>query len=113
MPRYVMIATANAKPGQEEEFKTWYETYHLPEILDVPGVESGRRLVATESNFSKPKMRYVTIYELETEHPDSVVAEIVRLNQAGETTQTSSIEPEGAAIYFYQQVEGVEYGPIS
>ena len=113
MPKYVMIATANAKPGQEVAFKSWYETYHLPEICDVPGVESGRRLEAVENVFSTSKMRYVTIYELETDHPNTVVAEIIRRTKEGEMTQTDSIEPEGASIYFYQQIEGVEYGPIS
>jgi len=104
MPKFVMIATANAKPDQETEFKDWYETYHLPEILAVPGVVSGRRLESVEDAFSKAPIRFVTIYELETDHPNSVMAEIVRRNRAGETTQSAAIEPEGAGVYFYQQV---------
>lgn len=104
MAKYVMIATANAKPGMEEEFKTWYQTYHLPEICAVPGIVSGRRLEVVENAFSKAPIRFVTIYELETDHPNSVVAEIVRRTKEGEMTQTASIEPEGASIYFYQQI---------
>ncbi len=112
MPKYVMVATANAKPGQEVEFNSWYETYHLPEICDISGVVSGRRLEAVENGFSQSKMHYITIYELETEHPDKVVGEIMRRTQAGEMTQTTSIDPEGASIYFYRQVEAKQYGPI-
>lgn len=104
MPKFVMIATANAKPGQEAAFKRWYETHHLPEICAVPGIVSGRRLEAVENSFSKAPIRFVTVYELETDHPDSVVAEIVRRTQAGEMTQTAAIEPEGANIYFYRQL---------
>ena len=111
MPRYVMVATANAQPGQEAEYKSWYETYHLPEICAVPGVVSGRRLEAVDSIVSQPKMRYVTIYELETDHPNSVMAEIIRRTKDGEMTPTKAIDREGANVYFYQQIEGVGIRP--
>jgi hypothetical protein len=29
MPSYIMIATANANAGQDDEFNTWYNAVHL------------------------------------------------------------------------------------
>jgi hypothetical protein len=104
MPKFVMIATANAKPGMVEEFKHWYETYHLPEICAVPGILSGRRLEAVEDTYTQPPTRFVTVYELETDHPNTVLAEMARRTAAGEMHHSASLDPEGAGAFFYRQI---------
>lgn len=102
MQKFVMIGTANAKPGREEEFNTWYETIHMKEVLAIPGVKSARRLEAVANAASVAPARFVTIYELETEHPDEVVRELHRRGAAGEMRHTASIDPEGSNIFFYR-----------
>jgi hypothetical protein len=97
-----MIATANARPGQDAEFNDWYETIHLAEVCAVPGIKSGRRLRAVPNAFSTSPSQYITIYELDTEHPDQVVQELSRRATSGEMHMSAALEPEGATVYFYQ-----------
>jgi conserved hypothetical protein len=68
------LAANIAKLENEFAFNSWYEQKHLPEMLAVPGVESGARyhvLVAQEPEQAK----YLTLYELESlDHVEAVLA---------------------------------------
>jgi hypothetical protein len=47
----------------EAEFNEWYDREHVPQILTIPGILSGRRYRAVEG---KPK--YIAIYEMTDEN---------------------------------------------
>ncbi len=39
----LLLVFTNAAEGREPEFHEWYDTVHVPEVLDVPGVVSAQR----------------------------------------------------------------------
>lgn len=46
-------------PEAEREFNEWYNTEHIPELLEVPGFLSGRRYQAVDGS-----PQYLALYEL-------------------------------------------------
>lgn len=61
-------------PNREEEFNAWYNTEHIPAMIDrVPGFLTARRLKLIETPLSlkvgirSPSPRYITLYDLENE----------------------------------------------
>jgi len=77
-PECLLIVTAEVDAAVEAEWNRWYDTVHLPDALKCPGVQRGRRYVATgeisESVAGKTERSarriYTTIYELDS--PDAV-----------------------------------------
>ena len=63
--KILMEVRVNIKTEKEDEFNDWYNQVHLPEILAVPGFISGRRF----KRISGDKIKYMTLYELESFEP--------------------------------------------
>ncbi|MCL4744155.1 MAG: hypothetical protein KJZ83_01955 [Burkholderiaceae bacterium] len=62
-------------PNRDEEFNAWYDTEHLPSMLErVPGFVAGRRFrlvesgVPSASGIHTPGPKYVTAYDLADEN---------------------------------------------
>ncbi len=60
--KILMEVRVNMAPEKEQEFNTWYNNVHVPEILAVPGIISGRRF----QRVSGDKIKYMALYELES-----------------------------------------------
>lgn len=58
----LLVVWTDVAPEAEAEFNEWYNKEHVPQIVGIPGVLSGRRYQATEG---KPK--YIAIYEMADE----------------------------------------------
>jgi hypothetical protein len=74
----------NPVAGQDDAFNEWYETRHLVDILDVPGVVAAQRYDLAPMTLPEgedvpaqlppPPHRYLTVYELDRD-PDAVMKE--------------------------------------
>ena len=86
----LMLVFTNPVAGQDDAFNEWYDTRHLVDILNVPGVVAAQRydlapMTPPDSDdvpaeLPAPAHRYLTIYELDRD-PDAVMKEF--LNRAG------------------------------
>ena len=56
-----LVYTDLADPKYDEEFNAWYNTQHLPQLLELPGFLDAARYVAIKGG---PK--YLAAYELES-----------------------------------------------
>ena len=67
MGKWLLIVESNcADETRESEFNTWYDTIHIPDILnDSPGFKSATRYVL--KNPDQPRAKHLAIYEIETE----------------------------------------------
>lgn len=69
----IMFVFANAVPGQEAEFNTWYNT-HMQAIMKLPGfVRCQRFEMQPRKGKADPAFRYVILYEFNGD-PDTVIA---------------------------------------
>lgn len=81
MAKYILVVGTNATPGNDAEFNKWYDEVHIPEVCAIPGVTGAKRY---EADSAAPGERpYLAIYELETDDPNNVLAELAAQSAAG------------------------------
>jgi hypothetical protein len=103
MSKHLMIVYSNAKPGRDAEYMDWYKNVHIGEICQIPAVKNGHMYEAIPASPSKPSTTYVAAYELETEDPMAVLAEIGRRGQAGEFNMSDAVDSGSAQFMFLKQ----------
>lgn len=67
--RALLFVQADVEPGQEADWNGWYNRKHLPDLLSVPGIRSGRRFEAV-AGYASVGMSgglpcYLAIYDLD------------------------------------------------
>lgn len=65
MAPYVLMVLTNPVEGREDEYNTWYDTAHLPDVLSVKGFVAAQRFEVSEVSAASVAHRSVTIYEIE------------------------------------------------
>lgn len=79
MSRFEFLVLTSPVEGREADFNQWYDTLHLPDVLDVPGFVSARRFRIMESRCAPtdlPRWRYAAIYQMEHDDPQAVLADM-------------------------------------
>ncbi|MBI3967875.1 MAG: hypothetical protein HY329_19735 [Chloroflexi bacterium] len=66
---WCMVKVDFTEPSLEAEFNEWYNTVHLPELLEFPGFYKAYRLQVTDEGTPRgePGQTYIDVYEIE--HP--------------------------------------------
>jgi hypothetical protein len=62
--KYIYIAQVSIAPEKEKAFNELYDSEHLPYVLEVPGVLSGRRFKLEWADTDEMP-QYLAIYELD------------------------------------------------
>lgn len=76
MARFHYAVLSRAVPGQEEEFIRWYREQHLPDVVQMPGVVSGKIIKLDFQrvyDLDAPQWTLLTLYELEGDHPEPII----------------------------------------
>ena len=103
MGKYVMVVQSNAHEGRDGDYNDWYDNIHFQDICDIPGVMSGRRFEATPIAMGEPGQPYLSIFEIETDDPAAVMAELGKRSADGTMRQTDALDPSSVALRFYKQ----------
>lgn len=62
----VLLVFTEAAAGREDEFNSWYEDVHVPEMLTVPGIKAVQRFRGQPGMRGEdPEHRYLAIYEVD------------------------------------------------
>ncbi len=64
----IYVETRPSSPDREQEYNTWYDEVHLPELVAFDGIVSARRLRPV--NDDGP---YVALYELEGDNLQAIL----------------------------------------
>src|ERR1700712_1682650 len=92
MGKYILIATSAATEGQEAEFDRWYDEVHLPQGCAIPGIQSARRFAASPASPMPVPAPVVAVYEIETDDPAGVMADLLRRAGGGELTMSGALD---------------------
>jgi hypothetical protein len=81
MPKAILLVQSQpSHPSREDEYNEWYDRTHIPEVCDIPGVVGAQRFELAESSVMpapEGSSRYLAIYEVEADDPDTVLQELV------------------------------------
>lgn len=104
MGKYVMVVQSQAKPGRDDEYNQWYDDVHFAHVCAIPGVKSGRRFEAVPStpSIGKPGLRYLAIFEIEAEDPNSVVSELRTRAADGTMDISEALDSESVVSWLYK-----------
>jgi hypothetical protein len=96
MARFSLVVLTQAQPGREDEFRHWYDTQHVPDVLRVPGVVAAQRFdIPLVKSYleNTPAWTSLAIYELEAEDPQTVMDAIVARRDTADMIMTDSLLP--------------------
>jgi hypothetical protein len=102
MGKYLMVVPSGAQEGRDQDYNDWYDNTHLGQICSIPGITSGRRWDAIPQTPNPQPSPYLAIYEIETEDPSAVIAELVRRSEAGEIDFSDSLDLNAAKVWMYK-----------
>lgn len=109
MPKALMVVLTNpTSPDTAEEFATWYNGKHLPDIAAMPGVVSATRYRVVQTVPVMPGLpgdsrQSLAVYELEAETEADLarVTEVMgECMQAGTVDLSPTLDMATAAAYF-------------
>jgi hypothetical protein len=100
------LVFSNPVEGKEDEFNTWYDTVHLPEVLATPGMRTAQRFKIRETDIThhsempKPAHRYLLVYEM-TGDVDEIMGKIRAAAQSGVLQMSDSLDVMNVAMSFW------------
>ena len=92
----LMVVFMEPEAGTEREFNDWYNQYHVPERVSVPGILSARRYELCDGDGA---LKYLAIYELEDE---AVLTSEAYLKNAAESTPMNFTRPKVQRLVYRQ-----------
>ncbi|OBI16514.1 hypothetical protein A5712_25970 [Mycobacterium sp. E2327] len=66
------VESRPSSPEREQEYNTWYDEVHLPELMALDGIVSARRFRPVDGNGP-----YVAIYEIEGDDLQAVLDNMI------------------------------------
>lgn len=106
MAQYRMIVLSNPVPGREAEFNEWYDRQHIPDLLNVPGFVAAQRFRLSETQLrdgSQP-LRYLAVWEIETEDLSAVFRELNARRGTPELVASDSFDSTTARVSVFGPV---------
>ena len=110
--RNLFLVFTNAAEGREAEFNEWYDTTHLPDVLDVPGVVTAQRYAIAPIETPEvegvpsplpPAHRYLTVYELERD-ANEVMKDFVERLATGRLDISDSMDMATVGMSVWQPI---------
>ena len=94
MGKYILLATGSMREGMKAEYDKWSDDVHLPDICSVPDVKSGRRFAVHPA--TPADRTNLSIYEIETDDPVAVLAEIGGRVQSGQLVLPPALDTDAS-----------------
>jgi hypothetical protein len=102
MDKYHFLISSRPVQGQEAEYNRWYDEEHIADVLAIPGFTGARRLVTEKADGRE----YLTIWEIESDDPKSVIAQIGVRAKSGEMRMSPAIDMKSAQSTLYKVWDG-------
>ncbi len=107
MAKYTFLALTNPVEGKEDEFNEWYNTHHVPDVINVPGFVSGQRFKLADSQFggeASKAYKYLAVYEIETDDVAATIKELRARGGTADITPTNALDGSRVATYMFAPI---------
>ena len=102
MASYILVVPSSAKLGEDAAYNAWYDEVHLGDVCAIPGIISGKRYEPDPASPSSAEANYLAIYQIETDDPRAVMAELVRRAGAGEMAISPALDAATARMMLFK-----------
>lgn len=102
MAKFIFNVWTNPTPGNEEEFNTWYDNVHVPEVLQVPGFVAAQRFKVSGEASSGESHKYFAIYEVEADSADAAMALLGE--HTGSFNMSDALDMNGSKMAWYEPI---------
>jgi len=94
MTRHLFMVATCAREGRVAELHRWYDEQHIPDLLAVPGITGARRYSVTAIKLPQGVVPAdaLTIYDIDSDDPLAVMAELGRRTEAGVIRFTDALD---------------------
>ena len=87
----ILVESRPSSPERDQEYNTWYDDVHLPQLVALDGFVSARRLRPV--NGEGP---YVAIYEIEGDNLQAILDNMIA--NAGQLTMSDALQLDPVPI---------------
>jgi hypothetical protein len=87
----ILVESWPSSPEREQEYNTWYDEIHLPELVALDGFVSARRLRPVDGDGP-----YVALYEIEGDNLQAVLDNMIA--NAGKLHMSDALQLDPAPI---------------
>ena len=106
MAKYNMVVQSKAAEGRDADYNTWYDNQHFGDICAIPGVTGGRRLEQAVTLAGEPGLKYLAIYDIETDDIGALLAEMGRRGAEGLMPLTDALDAPASVLWVYKVSDG-------
>jgi hypothetical protein len=101
MARHLFLAFSRAREGREDDYTSWYDQQHLPDVLSVPGFISGQRfdIVQPKPGDAAGAYSCLVVYEIESDDLEATVAALRSRIGAGVIDTGTLFDPAALAFF--------------
>ena len=100
MPKWLLTVESNsADPAKEKELNEWYDTIHLPDILETPGFVRAARY--ENASPSEGQGKFLAMYEIETDDLGQTMAQFGEIvdGKAAQGRMSDLVIAVGGGLY--------------
>jgi hypothetical protein len=97
----------NPTSGKEAEFNEWYNTHHIPDVLNVPGFVSAQRFRIADAQMggeASKAHKYLALYEIETDDLAGVLKELRARGGTPEIVPSDAIDMKNVGAFVFTPV---------
>ncbi|ORW30744.1 hypothetical protein AWB91_17285 [Mycobacterium paraense] len=87
----MLVESVPSSPDREDEYNTWYDEVHIPQLLELDGIVAARRLRPVDGNGP-----YVAIYELEGDDLQAILDNMIA--NAGQLRMSDALQLNPAPV---------------
>ncbi|MDB5577030.1 MAG: hypothetical protein JWR80_2206 [Bradyrhizobium sp.] len=111
MAVYKLIAFTDPLAGRDEEYNDWYNNVHLSDVVAIPGFISAQRFVVKIATAGEIKNKYLAIYDMETDDPAALMAEVGRRVGSGHVVLSQALDLTSENSGIFEPCSEIVYAP--
>lgn len=105
MPHHAYLVPSNPVAGRDAENNDWYTNRHLADVMAAPGFVSAQRFrLRDPAADGAPVWRFIAIYTLDTDNPESAITQLTKLVESGDMKMSEAFSMEDLAANLYEAI---------
>lgn len=98
MRKFRMLVFSDPVSGRDQEYNEWYTGRHLADIVALPGFTAAQRFTVQSVPLGSCANRHLAIYDMETDDPDGVVANMFSLRDTPSMPMSAAFDMSSVSV---------------